>query len=57
LDALRNAINLQPGFGAAHFALGILLKASGDPNADEELRTAKMLNELAANSKEKAGPR
>jgi tetratricopeptide (TPR) repeat protein len=57
LDALRNAINLQPGFGAAHFALGILLKASGDPNADEELRTAKMLNELAANPKEKAGPR
>jgi hypothetical protein len=45
-EAFRKVIGLRPGFSTAHFALGLVLKASGDPAADEELRTAKMLDDL-----------
>jgi len=45
-EAFRKAIGLRPGFSTAHFALGLVLKASGDPAAEEELRTAKMLDDL-----------
>ena len=44
--AFRKAIGLRPGFSAAHFGLGLVLKASGDSAADEEFRTAKMLDDL-----------
>jgi tetratricopeptide (TPR) repeat protein len=44
--AFRTAIGLRPGFSAAHFGLGLVLKTSGDPAADEELRTAQMLDDL-----------
>jgi tetratricopeptide (TPR) repeat protein len=44
--AFRTAIRLRPGFSAAHFGLGLVLKTSGDPAADEELRTAQMLDDL-----------
>ena len=44
--AFRTAISLRPGFSAAHFGLGLVLKTSGDPAADEELRTTQMLDDL-----------
>ncbi len=46
-EAFRTAIHLRPGFSAAHFGLGLVLKASGDSAADEELRTAQMLDDLS----------
>jgi tetratricopeptide (TPR) repeat protein len=52
-EAFRNAIRLRPGLSAAHFGLGLVLQAMGDPSADEELRNARMLDELAAHPTEK----
>ena len=51
-EAFRTAIRLRPGFSAAHFGLGLVLKASGDRAADDELRTAQMLDELARKQSE-----
>ena len=45
-ESFRAAIRLRPGFGAAHFGLALVLQASGDPNAAEEFRAARTLNEL-----------
>jgi hypothetical protein len=47
---------LRPGLGAAHFALGLVLQAMGDTAANEELRNARMLEELAAPRDAKTGP-
>jgi tetratricopeptide (TPR) repeat protein len=55
-EAFRTAIHLRPGLGAAHFALGLVLQAMGDPAANEELRNARMLEELAAPRDAKTGP-
>ncbi len=55
-EAFRTAIRLRPGLGAAHFALGVVLQAMGDPAADEELRSARMLDELAGQQSGKTGP-
>jgi tetratricopeptide (TPR) repeat protein len=54
-EAFRTAIRLRPGFGAAHFGLGLVLRALGDPSAEEELRNARMLDELAGQQSEKTG--
>ena len=55
VEAFRTAIRLRPGLGAAHFALGVVLRALGDPAADEELRNARMLDELAGPQSGKTG--
>jgi tetratricopeptide (TPR) repeat protein len=55
-EAFRTAIHLRPGLAAAHFALGLVLRAMGDPAADEELRNARMLDELSGQQGEKTGP-
>ena len=46
-EAFRTAIRLRPGYSPPHFALGLVLRAGGEPGADEELRTAKMLDDLS----------
>ena len=45
-ESFRSAIRLRPGLSAAHRGLGLVLNVSGDPAADQELRTARMLDEL-----------
>ena len=45
-ESFRAAIRLRPGLSAAHLGLGLVLKVSGDPGADAELRSARMLDEL-----------
>ena len=46
IEAFRMATRLQPTFAAAYEGLGQLLKQAGDPAAEEELRKAKLLNEM-----------
>jgi tetratricopeptide (TPR) repeat protein len=46
-EAFRTAIRLRPGLSAAHFGLGLVLLALGDPSAEEELRNARTLDDLA----------
>ena len=45
--AFREAIRLRRGFSAPHPALGLLLKASGDPAGEGEVRPAQMLDKVS----------
>ena len=48
MQAFRTGIRLRPDFVMAHFGLAVVLKAVGDPSADEELRKAQLLNQYVA---------
>ena len=45
-QAFRLSIRLHPGFALAHLGLGLVLKASNDPSAEEELEKARLLSKL-----------
>ncbi len=46
IEAFRAAIRLSPSFVMARYALAIMLKITGSPSADEELRKTHLLNKF-----------
>jgi tetratricopeptide (TPR) repeat protein len=48
VEAFREVIKLRPDFVMGHYGLALILKSMGDPEAEEELRKAHLLNQYVA---------